>query len=100
MYNWLLNQPLIGKLFLKKVEKERHAFAHKYEKYGTVALLMFIALPFPLTGSWTASLVAFLFEIPYKKAILYIFLGACIAGTIVTLLTLFAGETIRFLFAR
>lgn len=100
VYNWLLRQPLIGKLFLRKVEKDRDAFAHKYAKYGMIALLMFIALPFPLTGSWTASLVAFLFEIPYKKAIWYIFLGACIAGTIVTLLTLFADTTIRMLFAR
>lgn len=100
MYHWLLVQPVIGKLLTRKIEKDRVEFAKKYEKYGAIALISFIAIPLPLTGAWTASLVAFIFNIPYKKAVFFIFLGGCVATTIVVLLTLFAGETIRWLFAR
>ena len=100
MYHWILTLPVIGPFLLKKVEKDRIEFAKKFEKYGAIALVSFIALPFPLTGAWTASLVAFIFNIPYKKAAYFIFLGGIVAVSIVVLLTLFAGETIRFLFAR
>ncbi len=100
IYHWILTLPVIGNFLIKKVEKDRIEFAKKYEKYGPIALMSFIAIPLPLTGAWTASLVAFVFNIPYKKAAFYIFLGGCVAVTIVVLLTLFAGTTIRMLFAR
>ena len=100
IYHWILKLPVIGNFLIKKVEKDRIEFAKKYEKYGAIALISFIAIPLPLTGAWTASLVAFIFNIEYKKAAFFIFLGGCVAVTIVVLLTLFAGSTIRMLFAR
>ena len=51
------------------------------------ALVVLVAIPLPLTGAWTASLAAYIFGIPYKKAIPLIFLGLVIAGVIVTLVT-------------
>jgi len=36
-----------------------------------------------LTGGWTTSLIAFLFNIPFKKALLSITLGNIIAGLII-----------------
>lgn len=58
------------------------------KKYGAVALVLFVAVPLPLTGAWTGSVAAFLFGIKPKKALALIFLGVLIAGALVTLGTM------------
>jgi len=58
-------------------------FAKKYEKYGVWALMVFVAIPLPITGAWTGAAASFLFEIPKKKAIVFITLGAIISAFIV-----------------
>lgn len=98
MNNWLLRQKFIGKIFKNKLEKAEKAFAGKYSKYGAIALITFVAIPLPFTGSWTGSLVAFIFNIPFRKSFPLIFIGVCIAATIITLITLFAGATLRSIF--
>lgn len=71
-FNWL---------FLRTRDK----FYKKYQKFGDLALVIFVALPLPLTGGWTGAVAAFLFGIPYLKSIFLISLGIFIAGLIVTL---------------
>lgn len=73
-FNWLFN----------KTEKKHR---DKIKKYGAVALISFVAIPLPMTGAWTASLVAFLFKIPFKKAFPWITAGVAIAGIIVLALS-------------
>lgn len=58
----------------------------KVARYGAWALVLFVAIPLPVTGAWTGSVAAFLFDIPKKKALPAIFLGVCIAGVVVTLI--------------
>lgn len=58
-----------------------------YEKYGLVALALFVAVPLPLTGAWTGTLAAFLFGIPFKKAFWSISAGVLVAAVVVTLAT-------------
>lgn len=69
-------------------ERTRRKFSGKYEKWGYIALILFVAIPLPVTGVWTGSVAAFLFGIPKKIAFGLIFLGAAIAGVIVSLATL------------
>jgi len=57
------------------------------KKYGVYILPLFVAIPLPITGGWTASLVAFVFGIPFKKAFPLISLGIIIAGIIVLYLS-------------
>ena len=54
------------------------------EKYGALGLVLFVAVPLPITGAWTGSAAAFLFGIPFRKAFPLIALGVMIAGGIVT----------------
>lgn len=75
--------------FLKKIinwiYKKSHAkHSKKIEKYGSLALILIVAIPLPGTGSWTGSLIAFLFNIPYWKAMGLISIGVLIAGLVVT----------------
>lgn len=77
----------VGRFLLWRSKKLRQVHFRKFDKYGALALLMLVALPLPLTGVWSASLAAWVFEIPFRRAILHIAVGALIAGVIVTTLT-------------
>ena len=58
------------------------------ERYKRIGLVLFVAIPLPITGAWTGSLAAVIFGIKFKHAFISIFLGILIAGIIVTCLTL------------
>jgi uncharacterized membrane protein len=58
------------------------------QKYKRIGLMLFVAIPLPITGAWTASVAAVLFAFELKNALLFISLGALIAGGIVTALAL------------
>ena len=79
---------IFDKLFFWLFERTKKKIYNRYKIYGDIALILFVAIPFPTTGAWTGSVAAFLLGIPYWKAILLIFLGIIISGTIVTLATL------------
>jgi len=58
------------------------------KRYGRIGLALFVAVPLPVTGAWTGSLVAVLLGLKFKHAMLSIFIGILIAGVIVTCLSL------------
>lgn len=68
--------------------KRRAAVVEKYEALG---LVLFVAIPLPITGAWTGCLAATLFKIRLRYALLAITMGVLIAAVIVTTIT-FAGK--------
>ena len=74
-FNWLFN-------------RTRKKHSQKFDKWGAIALITFVAIPLPITGGWTGAAAAFVFGIPFKKALPWIFLGVLIAGVIVTVASL------------
>ena len=70
--------------FTKLFKKTRHKHTHKFNKYGALFLIFFVAVPLPGSGGWTGSLIAYLFGVPYKYAILLITIGLICSGIIVT----------------
>lgn len=58
------------------------------EKYKSIGLMMFVAIPVPGTGAWTGSMVAFLSGLKFGRALLSITAGVVISGAIVTSLSL------------
>ena len=58
------------------------------EKYGKWGLLVFVAIPAPGTGAWTGALIAALMNMRLKQAVPVIFVGVCIAGVIMSAVTL------------
>lgn len=70
--NWLL----------KKVDKNRG----KIEKFGFWGVAAFVAVPLPVTGAWTGSLVAAVIDLRFWKAMLSALIGVMAAGVIVTLI--------------
>lgn len=73
-FDWLFNRT-----------RENHS--EKFEKFGVLALTLFVAIPLPVTGAWTGCAAAFIFGIRFWWALPAIFLGVLIAGVVVTALT-------------
>ncbi len=65
--------------------RQRGKIINRYERIG---LVLFVAIPLPVTGAWTGSLAAVLFGLKFKHAFLSILIGVFIAGIIVTCLAL------------
>jgi uncharacterized membrane protein len=87
--NFLMKRSHFFKNFFTWLFKRTHRkHSKKFEIYGEIALISFVAIPLPITGAWTGALAAFLFGVPIKRALLLILLGIIIAGIIVTTLTL------------
>lgn len=83
-FHHLENIKFIGKFFkwwFRRVERK----SKLVERWGFWGLVLFVAIPLPVTGAWTGAAAATLFEIRIKKAFLAIFLGTAIAGVIVSL---------------
>lgn len=55
----------------------------RFNKWGALALLLFVAVPLPLTGAWSGAILAFLFRIPFWRAFAMISGGVAIAGLLV-----------------
>ncbi|WP_440954441.1 COG2426 family protein [Methanosarcina sp. Mfa9] len=69
-------------------ERTRRNHSERFEKYGTFALTLFVAIPLPVTGAWTGCAAAFVFGIKFRHALPAIAAGIMIAGVIVTTLTM------------
>ena len=83
-FHHLENIKFIGKFFkwwFRRVERK----SKLVERWGFWGLVLFVAIPLPITGAWTGTAAATLFEIRIKKAFLAILLGVAIAGVIVSL---------------
>ncbi len=57
-------------------------------RYQALGLILFVAIPAPVTGAWTGSVAAYLFRLPLRFAVPCIILGICVAGILVTLVSM------------
>ncbi|HEX37972.1 MAG TPA: hypothetical protein ENG70_03830 [Candidatus Cloacimonetes bacterium] len=80
--------PLFNKFFVWLFARTRKkgSLIKKYESFG---LILFVMIPLPITGAWTGSIAAYIFGIKFFPALLCILIGICLAGIIVTILSLF-----------
>lgn len=78
----------IGRIFFDWLFARTRRKSASIEKYETLGLTIFVAIPLPVTGAWTGSMAAFLMGVKFNHAMWAIFLGVLIAGVIVTILTL------------
>lgn len=80
-YKYVKNNNLITRI----VERARRKGHKPMEKYGVWGLILFVAIPLPLTGAWTATIISWLFDVEWWKSFAVIATGVIIAGIIVTL---------------
>lgn len=82
--NWLRRYSIFDRFFAWLFARTRR-YSAQMDKYGSLGLIPFVAIPLPVTGAWTASAVAFVFGIRCRHAFVAILAGVLIAGVIVTL---------------
>jgi uncharacterized membrane protein len=79
---------IIDRFFIWLFKRTRRKFFHKYEVFGSIALILFVAIPLPITGAWTGSIASWLFDIPKGKSLFYVSLGVIISAGIVAAISL------------
>ena len=86
---WILRQAkfrkladrLFGKKMQEKIEKNKDAL----NKYGIIGLLLFVAVPLPITGAWTGTFIAEILKLHRRKSFIVISAGVVIAAALVYL---------------
>jgi uncharacterized membrane protein len=90
---WLMkHSKIMDRFFNWLFDRTRRKMQKQYELYAEIALAVFVAIPLPFTGAWSGAVAAFIFDIPFKKALFWIFLGVIGAGIAVTAVMMFVGK--------
>ena len=95
--NFIAQIPLIGFIF-KKWEKSSIKKSKTIDKWGYTGLTLFVGLPLPVTGAWTAVLISVLLDLKPVKSFFSIIFGLMISGTIVTFISIKAPRLLEYIF--
>jgi uncharacterized membrane protein len=71
------------KIFQKYLERTQKKGKPYIDKYGVLGLTVFVALPSPLTGTYTASLLAWLMDLDWKRSFIAISIGSIIGALVI-----------------
>jgi len=74
-------------LFDEYLDNLRKRGKPKVDKYGFWGLILFVAIPLPITGAYTGTILAWLLGMDWRKAFPAVGLGVIVAGAIVLLIT-------------
>jgi len=81
---FLFRIPLLGRY----LDRLRRRGKPVVDKYGFWGLFLFVAVPLPLSGAYTGTILAWLLDVDWRKAFPAVGLGVVVAGVIVFLITL------------
>lgn len=84
----LRHYTVFDRFFSWLFERTHRNHSERFEKYGILALTLFVAVPLPVTGAWTGCAAAFVFGIKFRHAFPAILAGVMIAGLIVSMVAL------------
>ena len=95
---WLEKRiPWLHKHLTLWLERKRTKFQTSYDKYGAMALAIFVAIPLPLTGAWSGAALATILKIRPRYSFPAVIVGTIVAGVIVTLIVQGALGFLRWL---
>jgi uncharacterized membrane protein len=80
LYRWAFYAGIFDR-FVAKARVKVHA---SVEKYGYLGIMVFVAIPLPMTGAWTGTLGAWILGMDRRKTMLAVAAGVAIAGIIVS----------------
>jgi Predicted membrane protein len=85
---WLSARSLTMRKFFGWLFQRTRRHDHYIRRFGPPALFLFVAIPIPVTGTWTGCAAAFVFGVRFRHAFPAIAAGAIVAALITTLPTL------------
>jgi len=74
--------------FDKYLLRVRTKGAPAVRKYGLVGLMLFVAMPLPLTGAYTGTVLSWLLAMEWKRSFIAVGIGVILAGVVVMLATM------------
>jgi uncharacterized membrane protein len=75
-----------SRVFIDKIlSRIRKRTSKKIQRYRSLGLIFFVAIPLPLTGAGLGVVIAYLFDFKFYASILMIFIGVLIATSITTI---------------
>lgn len=86
---WLRrNIKLADRFFEWLFARTRRRGEERVQKYGIfVGLMLFVAIPLPITGAWTGCAAAFIFGVKFRYSFPAVLTGVIIASLIVSMAT-------------
>lgn len=91
MSRWLSrHSKTMDRFFTWLFARTRRKHTKSFEKWREFALMIFVGIPLPITGAWSGAVAAFVFGIPNRVALPFIFFGVLIAAVVVSLATSFS----------
>jgi len=92
---WLIVPPILHRsyekfprmhgLLTRRIHKLEIKYGESYKRYGALLLCLFVGIPLPGSGVWTASLLAVALEIPWEYAAPAILVGLILSIAVVEL---------------
>jgi uncharacterized membrane protein len=98
LHRLLYRVAVYRRFFDSIVVRARSKVHEKVEKYGYWGLMLFVAVPLPITGAWTGALGAWVLGLSFRKSFLAIAAGVVIAGVIVAALVMLWGAGAQTIF--
>ena len=91
--------PIIGKFWNKAMMRTQKKIHPYVERWGTIGVALFIAVPLPGSGTYSGALGAFMLGMSYRRFLLANAIGVLLAGIAVTAVTLSGKGFIQMLFS-
>jgi len=85
--------PLFDRYLLRVRERGKP----RVDKYGLLGLILFVAVPLPITGAYTGTVLSWLLAMHWKRAFVGVAAGVVIAGIIVMFITMGVVSGVRLL---
>lgn len=79
---FLRNRKYFNKV-IKWIDRKIEGRAKKLKAASVIGIILFVGIPLPTTGSWSAAALASILKMRIKDAIFGIFIGNCISGIII-----------------
>ncbi len=88
----------LGERFFNWVFERARTKSEKVKRYETFGLVLFVAIPLPVTGAWTGAAVAFVLGLKTRNAFLAIAGGVMIAGIVMSVAAYGTASLLRIIF--
>ena len=73
---------------IKKLDNKIERGINKMKNVSILGIILFVGIPLPTTGTWTASAIASILHMRLKDAFIGVLIGNLISGIIVSLISL------------
>lgn len=83
-------------IIIRWIDKKIEGRAKKLKAVSIIGIILFVGIPLPTTGSWSASALASIFKMRIKDALIGVFIGNAIAGIIMLAISMHLAEGISF----